>query len=275
MNKRLQAFIEVAPLINQLITSDVAISICDLTKCLLYVPGKKLNHRITIGTEHLKDSVSYQCIKKRKRLVKRVGSEVFGFPYICFALPVFDGNEIVGSVSFNESVDRQDLLSRMASDLTFAMKGLANSTQNIEDSTIKHKGIGMELQEIEAQSKVKVDETFNILNFIRDISKHINIVGINASIEAARLGDKGKGFGVVAEEIRKLTSTTDEYIKKVDTILQELKTCSEKINNKVDQMTVSSVSQEKSIQEINHFAQEVYAMVEQISEQSMSLTKEE
>jgi len=70
---------------------------------------------------------------------------------------------------------------------------------------------------IEEQGK-KIGETVNL---IVDIADRINLLSLNAAIEAARAGDAGKGFAVVADEIGKLAFQTTESIKEIESVLTE------------------------------------------------------
>ena len=67
------------------------------------------------------------------------------------------------------------------------------------------------LSKVDKNSK----DTDGILSFIQT-----NMLGLNAAIEAARAGDAGRGFKVVATEIRKLSTSTSESVKKVDSVLK-------------------------------------------------------
>ena len=70
----------------------------------------------------------------------------------------------------------------------------------------------------------EAEKTQHILKIIDDIAKQTNIIGLNAAIEAARVGKAGGGFSAVATEIRKLAVSTSTSTKEIGSITNSVKT---------------------------------------------------
>ena len=107
----------------------------------------------------------------------------------------------------------------------------------------------------EANEKAKNSD--EIVGIIQDISKQTPLLGLNASIEAARAGDSGKGFAVVAQEIRKLSNTSKESINKIDTIIKYISNSISSIDDSLNSTNEISQNQSAALQQITASVEEL------------------
>ncbi|XDD41764.1 methyl-accepting chemotaxis protein [Leptospira sp. WS60.C2] len=108
--------------------------------------------------------------------------------------------------------------------------------------------------EVASEDSEKMEE---ILDLISDIAEKVNLLSLNASIEAARAGDAGRGFAVVASEISKLADSTAEATKNISTISAKIKSAiqvsfkqSNEINQTVQGFVKSILSSEVGMGEL-------------------------
>jgi len=86
---------------------------------------------------------------------------------------------------------------------------------------------------------------------INDISLQINIIALNSSIEAARLGTSGKAFGVIADEIRKLAKATQETMTENSTVFSSAESTMGEMGGMIKQIMNIVTAAYKNVQEIN------------------------
>ncbi len=115
---------------------------------------------------------------------------------------------------------------------------IAESLTSTEDITVRARSgedyLRNMAEGIQNIKKSSVEMT-DIISIINDISDQINLLSLNAAIEAARAGDAGRGFAVVADEISKLADGTASSIKSIESLIQGNESEIEKGLSGVDQ----------------------------------------
>ncbi|WP_279380867.1 methyl-accepting chemotaxis protein [Defluviitalea raffinosedens] len=84
--------------------------------------------------------------------------------------------------------------------------------------------------------KMLADETQEISELIRWVDNQTNLLGLNAAIEAARVGEHGKGFAVVADEVRKLADNSSQATGNIENILSKIKESIDAIIKQMDEV---------------------------------------
>jgi methyl-accepting chemotaxis protein len=104
-----------------------------------------------------------------------------------------------------------------------------------------------------------MDQIYNFLSDITQIADQTNLLSLNAAIEAARAGESGKGFTVVAEEVRKLAEQSANIVKKINHIIQKIKGETDNVIEEVHKGQVAT-------REGEAFTEQVYQNFEMIAQ---------
>ncbi|KAF1855183.1 hypothetical protein Lal_00003741 [Lupinus albus] len=125
--------------------------------------------------------------------------------------------------------------------------------------------VSKELSKLGEELAATIRHTDEIVAFIRNISQQTNLLGLNAAIESARVGEAGRGFSVVAEEVRKLAAVSAESVKNINTSLQKTQGSIVRMNEKVVSIDRTAQNQAASIGEMAKNSQGLAEMAGELS----------
>lgn len=257
-----RAFGDFAPILTEMFPEGAFMYMTDLQKIAYKQSSTKFDiPSLGIGYEFDDDFIANRVIKSKQPQLLELDSTKYGVYVTAISYPLFDEdhpNEIVATLGLITPKEIAANLRNMSSNLSQSVTGIASAIEQLAASASQIYENEQKLNDEIVQVTSLSEQINEISLFIKKIADETKMLGLNAAIEAARAGEVGKGFGVVAEEIRKLSEQSKSTVPKIKSLTDEIKL-------KVDTASKNSYGSLNSSQEQVASTEEITASIEKIT----------
>lgn len=217
-----EAFKLVMPYLKEILNIDMGIHIGDQNGFIDYSDAEQFHLSVQPGMKYPPGDQAYEVLSSGKQVISTLAPDVLGVAVKGVATPIYEGDELKGLIGVARSMEQEYQAGEMTRELAesmeqtvFAVEEIAAAASQIQMSEEK---LSQEINKIKESS----EQITEVLEFIRTIADQTKMLGLNAAIEAARAGDAGRGFGVVAEEIRKLSDESKKTAEQIQVLTQSI-----------------------------------------------------
>ena len=178
--------------------------------------------------------------------------------------PCERNGQVVGILGVNYALDNHLTLEALISENETTINTLVGGIQQIAAHSEQLSATSEEILRNSQKASENSINVTKVTNVIREVSEQTNLLGLNAMIEAARVGEQGAGFGIVASEVRKLSDHTKQAASDIETSLGGVQYSMKHMEQEIGQITTATGDQAKLVTE---FMQSI----EQLSKTSANL----
>lgn len=225
--------------IQDLFPVDNTVAVTDGSTFLKVLPGRQFDLGVKAGDSIPPDDPDHEVMRTGRPFTGVIPAEVYGYPLKAIVLPVRNGaGRVIGTLDLGYDLTMQNELTGMAERLQESFTSLSGDTQSCVQyagSAIKKfQDSQLTIQGLSESIKERIKSTDKIISLIQTVASRTKLLGFNATIEAARAGQHGRGFTVVANEVTKLAEKTNTSTAEITVLISELESL---VNQKVEHLS--------------------------------------
>jgi methyl-accepting chemotaxis protein len=263
MEKVFESLIHVAPIISEISGGKAVITIWNKEECIYALDSKYAKSSLQVGHKvgpdfHAKSGINDIIYKQKKTLTCVFNKATHGLDSKVTMVPAInENNEVVGFISLSTSTESFLKLKNSTEDLKVSLEETNSTLSQISNSALQLSSKLNTLIESTKETEKYITESSAAVTLIESISKQSNLLGLNAAIESSRAGEYGRGFSVVAGEMRKLASNSGESSKIISTALAEMSNGMKLIMNTINDLGQIATNQATSLEDLSTVVEQI------------------
>jgi hypothetical protein len=265
----LNSFYRVLPYLNVIFEDDISYAMMDTEKYLLTQDSSELKLGAKAGDRIQEGGAVAEALRTGFPVVKDVPKEVYGTPFRSYAVPLKEDGQVVGVFVLGKSYSKKNEVTTIAQKVSAVITQTSDAIEDLVSGVGQIAATNTQLLDSTNEASEKAKETSKIVDLIQNISIQTYLLGVNASIDAARAGAHGKGFDVVADEIGRLSKSTSDSISIIDSLLNYLTTTITKLSagltesmeifrlqtNDLDEIAAAIIELKDTTRELEHLSE--------------------
>lgn len=267
LHPHLQYIVTLAPMLKKLFPSDITLSISDTEQIVFELLAKEFEQEVpnSAGRKLAPTDPITQVIKQNRENIFEVSKEQFGSDLRMAIIPIHDeSKQMIGAMAVSSSIRDRLALIDIATKFTKSSEIISLSTEELQSSANNLTTYMDTIITAQQNLAMQVNDSAKILEMINTVAKSTRILGFNAGIEAARSGEHGLGFGVVAKEITKLADQSASSVNEINKLLAEMKQRVDEVSAIVKKTNALSDTQAAAIIDISESIQHLTSVAEAV-----------
>ncbi|MGE7929726.1 methyl-accepting chemotaxis protein [Lysinibacillus xylanilyticus] len=227
---------------------------------IAYLPGKRIDSGYKIGQKLLPQDAILHLPLKGISTDEPVPKEFYGVEFNAFSFPVRENGNIVGALAFGIPIDHSLQMEKYITTMNDIIQNLQDKVHTIASHSEELAATSEEINKQTQFALEDAEKTNGITDLIKNISRQTNLLGLNASIEAARAGQHGAGFNIVAQEVRKLSTETTTATDNIESSLRSINHNLENLKQNMTQINGATNEQAQLVQDFSEIIDELNAL---------------